>query len=196
MKQINRLKYSLLIALLLGSVLAIVNPILPDKVFAAGCDQTSVQTDCYQNYVDKCKKDYPQKKDLCEALTVDDINKCAVEGSGNRLKKNCLEKVEQDKSGISTDYNKDDCSDSYENLDGSNCGILRYILLITNVLSGIAGTVIVIMIIVGGIQYSASGADASKVQAAKQKIYNALIALLLFIFGFGIVQWLVPGGVF
>ena len=69
-------------------------------------------------------------------------------------------------------------------------------MLITNVLSGIAGTVIVIMIIVGGIQYSASGADASKVQAAKQKIYNALIALLLFIFGFGIVQWLVPGGVF
>jgi hypothetical protein len=52
------------------------------------------------------------------------------------------------------------------------------------------------MVIVGGIQYSAAGADPNKIQAAKHKITNALLALLLFIFGFAIVQWLVPGGLF
>lgn len=88
-----------------------------------------------------------------------------------------------------------ECKGKYKDLDESNCGILRVVTLFTRVLSGIAGLVIVIMIIVGGIQYSMSGADPSKVQAAKQKIINALVALLLFVFGFALLQYLVPGGI-
>lgn len=128
---------------------------------------------------------------------------CNINGSSQGAIVSCYDPRdrEDDASGstasLDSEYDKNDCSaDSFQQLNGSNCGVLKYILLITNVLSGIAGTVIVIMIIVGGIQYSMAGSDASKVQAAKQKIYNALIALLLFIFGFGLVQWLVPGGLF
>lgn len=105
--------------------------------------------------------------------------------------------IDEASEAASTSYNKDDCkADSFDKLSGKNCGILRYIFLITNVLSGIAATVIVAMMIVGGIQYSAAGADPSKIQAAKQKITNALVALVLFVFGFALIQWLVPGGLF
>lgn len=89
-----------------------------------------------------------------------------------------------------------DCKDENGNLNSSNCGIIRWIQLIINALSGVVGVTIVIMIIVGGIQYSAAGDDPQKVTAAKSKITNALLALFLFIFMFALLQWLVPGGIF
>lgn len=63
-------------------------------------------------------------------------------------------------------------------------------------LTAVAGIAIVIAIIVGGVQYSSAGADPSKVAAAKQRIVNAIIALLSLIFLFAFIQWLVPGGLF
>lgn len=92
---------------------------------------------------------------------------------------------------------KSDCNpDGGAALDSSNCGIVKYLTIIINVLSAIVGVVIVMMIIVGGIQYSAAGDDPQKVQAAKTKITNALLALFLFIFMYSLLQWLVPGGIF
>lgn len=61
-------------------------------------------------------------------------------------------------------------------------------------LSAIAGIVILISIIAGGVQYSAAGADPNKVAMAKQRITNAIVALLCLIFLFAFLQWLVPGG--
>lgn len=97
-------------------------------------------------------------------------------------------------SDIGNEYDTEDCTVDPGGLESSNCELIKMIVLITNVLSGLAATVIVAMIIVGGIQYSMAGAEAAKVQAAKQKITNALLALLLLVFGFSIIQWLVPGG--
>ncbi|MCA9330371.1 hypothetical protein KDA11_06990, partial [Candidatus Saccharibacteria bacterium] len=62
-------------------------------------------------------------------------------------------------------------------------------------LSGMVSLVIVTMVIIGGIQYGASGRDPQKVVAAKGKITNALFALLIYIFLLAILNWLVPGGV-
>lgn len=67
---------------------------------------------------------------------------------------------------------------------------------IVNFLSAGVGVVVVGAIIVGGIQYIAAGNNASAVSAAKQRIYNALIALAAFILTFAFLQWLIPGGVF
>jgi Na+/phosphate symporter len=69
-------------------------------------------------------------------------------------------------------------------------------MITINVLSALVGVIVVIMIIVGGIQYSAAGDDPQKVAAAKSKITNALLALFLFIFMYALLQWLVPGGIF
>lgn len=82
-----------------------------------------------------------------------------------------------------------------QKLTEENCGIILIVKVVANVLSGIAATVIVGVIIWGGIQYSMAGPDPQKVQAAKQKITNALLALVLFIFGFALLQWLIPGGI-
>ncbi len=58
------------------------------------------------------------------------------------------------------------------------------------------GLLVIIMIASAGIQYSAAGGDPQKVNNAKKRISNAVLALLLFIFMFALLQWLVPGGLF
>jgi hypothetical protein len=90
-----------------------------------------------------------------------------------------------------------DCEvDAGESLTTENCGIVAYVVLFTNVLSGIVGIVIVIMIAVGGIQYTAARDDPQAVAAAKTRIRNAILALIFYLFAFAFLQWLVPGGIF
>lgn len=118
-----------------------------------------------------------------------------VKDETNKLKEDQVEDPDEDGGGLEpsplgTDYDSTDCTGGL----GGGCKLVDLIVTITNVASGLAATVIVAMIIIGGIQYSMAGAEAAKVQAAKQKIINALLALMLLIFGFSIIQWLVPGG--
>lgn len=81
-------------------------------------------------------------------------------------------------------------------LTKDNCGIVGYIVTFINVLSAAVGVVIVIMIAVGGIQYTASRDDPQMVNVAKQRIQNAVLALVFYLFAFAFLQWLVPGGIF
>jgi hypothetical protein len=74
--------------------------------------------------------------------------------------------------------------------------IVHDLQVIINVMSAGIGIVIIGAIIFGGIRYSAAGDNAQATAAAKQHIYNALIALVAFIFTFAFLQWLIPGGVF
>lgn len=87
----------------------------------------------------------------------------------------------------------DDCKGPQLNKD--NCKIIKYIVTLIQVLSAVFGVVVVIMIIVGGIQYSASGDDPQAVSAAKKKIMNALIAVAAYVFGMAFLNYIVPGGV-
>jgi len=74
--------------------------------------------------------------------------------------------------------------------------IVDDINVVVNFLSIGVGVVVVAMIIIGGIQYSAAGDNPQALTAAKQRITNALIALFAFFFIFAFLQWLIPGGVF
>jgi hypothetical protein len=58
------------------------------------------------------------------------------------------------------------------------------------------GIVLVISIIIAGIQYSSSEGNAEATQAAKSRIQNAIIGLVVYLMAFSAVQYLVPGGVF
>ena len=58
------------------------------------------------------------------------------------------------------------------------------------------GIAVVISIIIAGIQYSTSEGNADTTQQAKDRIRNAMIGLLIYVFLFAIVQYLVPGGIF
>lgn len=90
---------------------------------------------------------------------------------------------------------KVDCAD-VASLTPANCGIVKWLLIFINALAALVGIVVIGMIIIGGIQYSSAGDDPNKVQEAKKKITNALLALLTFIFMYAFLQWVVPGGVF
>jgi len=79
--------------------------------------------------------------------------------------------------------------------DPNHCGILDYLVTIIDVLVGLAGVAIVGTIVYGGIQYSMAGSDPQKVAASKDRIRNAIIALIFLLFGFAILNYLVPGGV-
>ena len=88
-----------------------------------------------------------------------------------------------------------DCNVPYTQLNKDNCKIIGYIIIGTNALSAIAGVVIATSLVAAGIQYSSAGSNPQQVAAARQRIINAVLALLIFAFGYAVVQWLVPGGV-
>lgn len=80
-------------------------------------------------------------------------------------------------------------------LDRSNCGIIAYLLTFINVLSALVGLVVVIMIAIAGIQYSAARDNPQASVNAKNKIRDALLALVGYLFIYAFLQYIVPGGV-
>jgi hypothetical protein len=78
----------------------------------------------------------------------------------------------------------------------SNCDLITtYINPFVRLLSAIVGVAVVISIVIGGIQYSSSGGDSSKVTAAKNRIRNSIVALVTYIFLFALLNFLIPGGI-
>ena len=63
-------------------------------------------------------------------------------------------------------------------------------------LSAGVGLIMVGSIVVAGIQYSASGGDPQATAKAKSRISSTLIALLIFIFSYALLNYLIPGGFF
>ncbi len=76
----------------------------------------------------------------------------------------------------------------------STSSVMNVIVIGINFLAGAVGLVAVIMLIVAGIQYTASAGNPQAVQAAKTKITNVLIGLLCFFLLYSFMQWLIPGG--
>lgn len=74
--------------------------------------------------------------------------------------------------------------------------LINIIKWVINILAAGVGVITVLMIVIGGIQYSTSGANPQAVGAAKGRIANAIIALIMFAFIYAFLQWLVPGGIF
>lgn len=58
------------------------------------------------------------------------------------------------------------------------------------------GVVAVFSVVLAGVQYAASGDNASAVEGAKKRMANAVIGIVIYVFMFGLLQWLVPGGIF
>lgn len=63
-------------------------------------------------------------------------------------------------------------------------------------LSAGVGIVVVASVIWAGIQYSSSQGNPEQTQQAKLRIQNAVIALVIYLFTFALIQYLVPGGLF
>lgn len=74
------------------------------------------------------------------------------------------------------------------------CLYQKYLNPAIKLLSAVVGVLAVLMIIVGGVQYSSAGSDPQKITEARKKIINALLGLVAYIFLFAFLNWLVPGG--
>jgi len=72
--------------------------------------------------------------------------------------------------------------------------IIAYLREILKLLSSAIILVIVLMIVISGVQYITSIADPARVKAAKDRLQNAIIALVLFMLTFAILSFLIPGG--
>lgn len=86
------------------------------------------------------------------------------------------------------------CSASNNNpavCGGNNTGIFGVIKIVINVLLMIAGTIAVIMIIVGGIKYVTSSGDQAHVKSAKDTILYSVIGLAVTILSFAIVNYVI-----
>ena len=80
----------------------------------------------------------------------------------------------------------------------SNSGgaIVFYLKLVLRLTNGIVGGVILLMLVIGGIQYIMSAGDPGNVKKAKGMVMNAIIGLVLYLMMFAILNFLIPGGVF
>lgn len=80
-------------------------------------------------------------------------------------------------------------------LTTKNCQIVAYLVIAINAMTAIAGVAIIGGMVYGGYLYLTARDNPGQVQAGRQKIVWALIALLILIFGYAGLQWLVPGGI-
>ena len=88
-------------------------------------------------------------------------------------------------------------------VNGGNCSnvqhcdlITKYVNPLINFLAALVGVAVVISIVIGGIQYGSSAGDPAKVTAAKNRIRNAIIALVTFLLLYALLNFLIPGGLF
>lgn len=101
---------------------------------------------------------------------------------------------------VNLDGEGTDCAGTNITVD-VNCtdndnAVLAYIGGISNFLAAGIGIILVLALILSGIQYITSQDNPQQVSAAKNHIWNVVIALMAYIFMFAFLQWLIPGGIF
>ncbi len=72
--------------------------------------------------------------------------------------------------------------------------VQKYINPTIDFLAAAVGIICVISVVLGGIQYSASADNPQASAAAKKRIANAVLAAVVFLFLWGFLQFIVPGG--
>lgn len=80
-------------------------------------------------------------------------------------------------------------------IDVSDNPILRTFISIVNVLSIGVAIVASITVAIAGMQYMASRGDPNATVAAVNKLTQVGMAIVIFIFGWTLLNWLIPGGV-
>ena len=86
------------------------------------------------------------------------------------------------------------CCPNGSETDAQDCTFSKYLNPTITLLSIVTGTLVVIGMIMGGIQYAASAGDPQKAAAGKGKIVKAFYGLAAFLFLYSALQFLSPGG--
>lgn len=151
--------------------------------------------------LDKYCANYMYQEDLDDAYH----KICDVHGAGGtrKLQTECNKYKNYEKgsftpaSGDSATTLKDKADPAIKGCKSNNCDFIdKYVNPAITLLTFSFGLIAVISLIIGGIQYSASGGDPQNVAKAKKRITDTLIAVVAYFFLFSFLQFLIPGGLF
>lgn len=84
----------------------------------------------------------------------------------------------------------------YCDTSGDGAGVFHVLGIVLNVLTFGIGIAATVGIVISGIQYATAGDNSSRVQAAKNRILQIVIGLAIYAVFWGILQFLLPGGLF
>lgn len=156
---------------------------------------------CVKAVKKSCDKKNGSEKESCQKKRAGDFKaKAAAAGSNEDLLSPQYDDTDGGRCGHTDTGNSVEtrfdfgCLGNEGPTDMNSIEDLLYSLI--RFLSAGIGIVIVIFIILAGIQYSASEGNPEATQAAKNKIRDAIIGLIIYLIAFAFVQFLVPGGVF
>lgn len=101
--------------------------------------------------------------------------------------------------GGGADTTADGCPKATNLIPCSTVGgnsIWGLLTVVVNFLAAGVGLAVVAGIIYGAVLYSAAGGSAEQAKKGIGYIRNAIIAALLFVFMYAIIQFIIPGGLF
>ena len=82
-------------------------------------------------------------------------------------------------------------SDTQKAVTGDERSLMNVLQVIINVVLGVIAFIAVVMIIMGGIQYTTSSGDTAKVTKAKNTILYGVIGLVIALLAFAIVNFVI-----
>jgi len=80
------------------------------------------------------------------------------------------------------------------NLTADNCAIIRYVNIGIDALAALAAVAIIGGLVYSGFLYMTARDNPGQVAAARSKAVWAIVALMVLIFGYGVLNVLIPGG--
>ena len=138
---------------------------------------------------------------ICAKLNAEEATKKAeeqakkdAEEAAKKLAEGAQETLEQNKATTPSDVQRQECTNPDECLKDNE--LIKFIKVAVNIMSALVGVVVTAMIVLGGIQYASAGGSPNATSAAKKRIFNAIFALIAYLFLFVILEWLLPGGLF
>lgn len=109
-------------------------------------------------------------------------------------KPNCC--LDSDNQEVVTSVLGADCAKVQDSVNGGRGIIWDLLTIAINFLAAGIGLVVLAGIVFGAVTYATSAGSAEQAKKGISFITNAVIALLLFIFMYAIINFLVPGGLF
>lgn len=154
---------------------------------------------CHEGVKQKCDSKKGDEKAKCEKSRADDFKTASSDSEGWGFKAQAEAEVgdrcgnQQSGSSVETSFDFGCLGNAGPDKMGA---IEDVVYSIIRFLTAGVGIIVVIVIILSGIQYSASQGNAEATQQAKSRIQNVIIGLFIYLFAFAIIQYLVPGGLF
>ncbi len=129
-----------------------------------------------------------------EQLYMRNANKCSSVYQDPKIVKNCEELVSESTGEAKNPF---PTSESTRTPSKSAADDIYTKILNPAILALSAAVVLAVVgsIVVAGVQYSTANGNSSAVASAKNRIVISILVLILYTFGFAILQWLIPGGI-